>query len=66
MRARQQQCTARSQLKVGIGHVWILIILVVVALLMFGPARLPEIGRGLGEAFRDFKRELNEANKPQL
>jgi sec-independent protein translocase protein TatA len=51
---------------VGIGHVWILIILVVVALLMFGPARLPEIGRGLGEAFRELKRELNEANKPQL
>jgi sec-independent protein translocase protein TatA len=34
---------------------WELIILVVVALLVFGPKRLPEIGRSLGAGMREFK-----------
>jgi sec-independent protein translocase protein TatA len=32
-----------------------LIILLVVALLVFGPKRLPEIGRSLGRGMREFK-----------
>ena len=32
-----------------------LIILLVVALLIFGPKRLPEIGRSLGRGMREFK-----------
>lgn len=33
-----------------------LIIIVVVALIIFGPQRLPEIGRGLGRSLNEFKR----------
>jgi len=32
-----------------------------VALIVFGPKRLPEIGKALGEAIRGFKNTLNEA-----
>jgi sec-independent protein translocase protein TatA len=32
-----------------------LIILLVIALLVLGPKRLPEAGRGMGEAIRGFK-----------
>jgi sec-independent protein translocase protein TatA len=32
-----------------------LIIILVVALLIFGPKRLPEIGRSLGRGMREFK-----------
>ena len=32
-----------------------LIVLLVVALLVFGPKRLPEIGRSLGRGMREFK-----------
>jgi sec-independent protein translocase protein TatA len=38
----------------GIGWVEILIILLV-ALLLFGPNRLPEMGRSLGRGLREFK-----------
>ena len=38
-----------------------LILILFVALLVFGPKKLPEIGKGLGEAIRGFKNSLNEA-----
>ncbi len=33
-----------------------LIVIMVVALLVFGPGRLPEIGTALGKGIRDFKK----------
>ena len=36
---------------------WILVILVI--LLVFGPARLAGVGKGLGEGIRSFKKGLN-------
>jgi sec-independent protein translocase protein TatA len=35
--------------------VWELLILLVVILLVFGPKRLPEMGRQLGKGMREFK-----------
>jgi len=32
-----------------------LIALLLVALLVFGPKRLPEVGRGLGQSIREFR-----------
>jgi sec-independent protein translocase protein TatA len=37
-----------------------LIIIMVIALLVFGPKKLPEIGRGLGSAIREFKRHSRD------
>jgi sec-independent protein translocase protein TatA len=34
---------------------WELLLLLVVALLVFGPKRLPEMGRSLGKGLREFK-----------
>ena len=36
-----------------------LLIVLAVALLVLGPKRLPEVGRGLGSAIRDFKGSLS-------
>jgi sec-independent protein translocase protein TatA len=36
-----------------------------IALLVFGPSRLPELGRGLGQAIRSFKAGLDEIQKPE-
>ena len=43
----------------GIGMHELLIILVV-ALVLFGSKKLPEIGSGLGRAIRNFKRSVSE------
>jgi sec-independent protein translocase protein TatA len=37
---------------------WELLILLVVVLLVFGPKRLPEMGRGLGKGMREFKNSI--------
>ena len=44
----------------GLGFQEILLVLLV-ALLVFGAARLPEIGRSLGKALSEFKKGLRES-----
>lgn len=38
-----------------------LIIILVIALLIFGPRKLPELGKGLGEGLRGFKDGIKAA-----
>ena len=38
---------------------WELLILLLVVLLVFGPKRLPEMGRSLGKGMREFKDTLS-------
>jgi sec-independent protein translocase protein TatA len=37
-----------------------LVIILVVALIFFGPRKLPELGRSLGKSLNEFKRASNE------
>lgn len=43
----------------GIGMMELTVILVI-ALLVFGPKKLPEIGKGLGQGIREFKKAGQE------
>jgi sec-independent protein translocase protein TatA len=38
-----------------------LIVILVIAALIFGPGRLPELGEGLGKAIREFQRSVKSA-----
>jgi sec-independent protein translocase protein TatA len=38
-----------------------LILILLVAVLVFGPSRLPQIGAGLGKSIRDFKKAMADA-----
>lgn len=38
-----------------------LVIILVVALIIFGPGRLPEIGGALGRGIRDFKKSVDDS-----
>ncbi|KYH32558.1 twin-arginine translocase TatA/TatE family subunit [Neomoorella mulderi] len=44
-------------------YAWVLIILA--AIVIFGPKRLPEIGRGLGRTIKEFKKGLDASDKPE-
>jgi sec-independent protein translocase protein TatA len=43
-----------------------LVIISVVALVVFGPAKLPDFGKSLGEAIRGFKKAINDADRSTL
>ncbi len=43
-------------MNLGLGEILLIMLLVV---LIFGAKRLPEIGRGLGEAIRNFKKSVS-------
>lgn len=43
------------------GH---LLLIFFIALLVFGPKKLPELGKGLGEAIRGFKKAMNDEPRP--
>ncbi|MGE3973892.1 MAG: twin-arginine translocase TatA/TatE family subunit [Bdellovibrionales bacterium] len=47
----------------SIGH---LLLLTVIALIFFGPTRLPGLGKSLGEAIRGFKEGIGGDEKPQV
>jgi len=46
----------------GFGH-WELLIILVIALIIFGAGKLPEIGSGFGNAIRNFKKGVTEVEK---
>jgi sec-independent protein translocase protein TatA len=40
-----------------------LIVIFVIALIVFGPSKLPDLGRSIGEAIRGFKKAMDEPEK---
>jgi len=42
-----------------------LIIIGIIALLIFGPKKLPDLGAGLGKAIRDFKGAVSGSSEPE-
>jgi sec-independent protein translocase protein TatA len=39
-----------------------LLVITVIALFVFGPKKLPELGKGLGDGIRSFKEAISGAN----
>jgi sec-independent protein translocase protein TatA len=46
----------------GFGH-WELLIVLVIAMIIFGAGKLPQIGSGLGNAIGNFKKGLSDSDK---
>ncbi len=44
---------------------WQLILILLVILVIFGASRLPELGKGLGEGIRNFKKALSGETEEQ-
>jgi len=41
-----------------------LLVILVIALLIFGPSKLADLGKGLGEGIRNFKSAVKEGSEP--
>ena len=49
----------------GTFSIWHLLLVLVVAMLLFGAGRVSEMGKGLGEGIRNFKKGLREDDEPR-
>lgn len=43
-----------------------MLIILVIALIVFGPGKLPELGAGLGKSIREFKKALSDVEKQPM
>lgn len=43
-----------------------LIIILAIAVIIFGPGKLPELGAGLGKSVREFKKALSEEGSARI
>ncbi len=48
----------------GLSQPMHLLVIFGIALLVFGPRKLPELGKGIGEGIRGFKSAMKEEEKP--
>jgi sec-independent protein translocase protein TatA len=45
-------------------HAWDLLIVLLIALVIFGPRKLPEIGGAIGKSIREFQKATKEMGEP--
>ena len=45
---------------VGTGHIWLIAMLLLVVLIIWGPGKLPDVGSGMGRAIREFRKATND------
>jgi TatA/E family protein of Tat protein translocase len=48
---------------IGTGHIWIIAIVLVIVLIIWGPGKLPDVGSGLGRAIREFRKASSETRE---
>lgn len=49
-------------MRLGFGEILVILAL---ALLFFGPSKLPQLGASLGQAIKGFKKGINELDEPE-
>jgi sec-independent protein translocase protein TatA len=47
----------------GLFQIKHLLVILLIALIIFGPARLPELGKGIGEGIRALKKGMKDKDK---
>src|SRR5438105_6300148 len=46
-------------------HGFDLIVILIIALLIFGPKKLPEMGSSIGKSIKEFRKGMNELSQPK-
>jgi sec-independent protein translocase protein TatA len=58
------QCERKTKMFEGLFQPMHLLVIFGIALLVFGPKKLPELGKGIGESIRGFKSAMKEREDP--
>ena len=59
------RCASDPRLEESMGEfsIWHWLVVIGVALLLFGPSKFADLGKGLGEGIRNFKAAVKEGDK---
>jgi sec-independent protein translocase protein TatA len=49
---------------VGVLQPWHIILVLVIVLVVFGPGKLPMLGKAVGDTVRDFKKAISDEHEP--
>jgi len=49
---------------VGVLQPWHIILVLVIVLVVFGPGKLPMLGKAVGDTVRDFKKAIGDEHEP--
>lgn len=60
---RAQQEVHADMARIGPFGIWEILIIAALILLLFGPKKLPELARGIGQAITEFRRGVNELSR---
>ncbi len=44
----------------GLGHWWVILIVLAIVLIVYGPGKLPEVGGAVGKAMREFRKASSD------
>ena len=50
---------------VGVLQPWHVIVILVIVLVIFGPGKLPMLGKAVGDTVKDFKKAVSDEPKPE-
>jgi TatA/E family protein of Tat protein translocase len=45
------------------GHIWLIAIVLIIVLIIWGPGKLPDVGAGMGRAIREFRKASTETKE---
>jgi len=45
---------------IGLGHWWIILLVLAIVLIVYGPGKLPEVGGAIGKGIREFRKASSD------
>jgi sec-independent protein translocase protein TatA len=47
------------------GHLWVLLVILVIVLIIWGPGKLPDLGSGIARAITGFRKGMRDEGKKE-
>ena len=51
---------------IGVGHWWVILLVLLIVLIMYGPGKIPDVGSAMGKAIREFRKASSDLREQVL
>lgn len=45
---------------IGVGHWWVILLVLLIVLIVYGPGKIPDVGSAIGKAVREFRKASSD------